>query len=577
MALFYILWGYTMKLLIDGITVIPQPGESLLKIIRRINLDSDDFAKRPIAAKIAGEVFNLNYVPVRHKDLEDERSSVRRAMAASGGVIQLLRYEDPAGKDVYARTVQFMVFLALYRLYPNARAKMNCTIGPALFIEVAGVDNFSAEDVKAELRNLVQSNAPLNRIRTTTKAAIEHYTKNGYADKARLLSWREQSYFDQYVHENFCDYFYGELAPTMGYLCVWDIQPVEDGLLFIFPDESNPSQVANYIPMPNFTLVNLESKRWCALMECETVADLNQLVQSGGIRELIRVNEALHEKRYAQIADEICRRGAKIIMLAGPSSSGKTTSANRLATQLRVQGKKPILMSLDDYYIDRDKILPGSDGKLDLEHINTIDTELFRQHLRDLLLGKEVELPVFDFISGKRYWNGHTMKLEPDTIFIVEGLHALNPILLPEDLDPSKVFKFYISALLPLNLDDHNRIPSSALRLMRRTVRDLESRGSSVEKTMSMWDSVRRGEHRWIFPFQENADVIFNSSTIYELAVLKRHIYPLLKEIQPEEACYEQVRGLVKVLNYVLEADVDDEIPPTSLVREFIGGNSYYK
>ena len=295
------------------------------------------------------------------------------------------------------------------------------------------------------------------------------------------------------------------------------------------------------------------------------------------IRELIRVNEALHEKRYAQVADEICERGAKAVMLAGPSSSGKTTSANRLATQLRVHGKKPILMSLDDYYIDRDKIPPGPDGKLDLEHINTIDTDLFRQHLKALLLGEEVELPTFDFISGKRQWHGHKMQLHPQTIIIVEGLHALNPILLPEDLDPSLVFKFYVSALLPLNLDDHNRIPSSTLRLMRRTVRDLEGRGSSVERTMSMWDSVRRGEHRWIFPFQENADVIFNTSTVYELTVLKRHIYPLLTAVTPEEPCYEQVRAIVKILNYVLEADVDDEIPPTSLVREFIGGNSFYK
>ena len=566
-----------MKLLIDDVAVVPKPGESLLDIIKRMDMDDPKLSRRPIAAKIAGEVFNLNYIPLRKKDIVEDRESIRQAMAASNGVIHLLRYEDPAGKDVYARTAQFMVFLAIHLIYPNARAKMNCTVGPALFVEVSDVADFNADAVKECFQRLVHENAPLIRTRITKEEAIQDYLRKGNDDKARLLSWRKESYFDQYVYGNFRDYYYGELAPTMGYMSVWDILPAEDGLLFIYPDENAPNSVAKYTHMPNFTHVNRESKKWCTLMECETVADLNDMVLNGKIRELIRVNEALHEKRYAQVADEICSRGAKAVMLAGPSSSGKTTSANRLATQLRVHGKKPILMSLDDYYLDRDKIAPGPDGKLDLEHINTIDTDLFRDHLRLLLEGKKVELPTFDFVSGKRQWNGHIMELQEQTVIIVEGLHALNPVLLPDDLDENLVFKFYVSALLPLNLDDHNRIPSSLLRLMRRTVRDLETRGSSVARTMSMWDSVRRGEHRWIFPFQENADVIFNTSTIYELAVLKRHIYPLLTAITPEETCYEQVRGIVKVLNYVLEADVDDEIPPTSLVREFIGGNSFYK
>jgi uridine kinase len=264
-------------------------------------------------------------------------------------------------------------------------------------------------------------------------------------------------------------------------------------------------------------------------------------------------------------------------MLAGPSSSGKTTSGNRLATQLRVHGKKPILMGLDDYYIDRDKIQPGPDGQLDLEHINTIDVDLFRLHIAQLLSGLEVELPVFDFKTGRRVWRGHKLRLEEDSIIIVEGLHALNPVMLPENVGSDLIFRLYISPLLPLNLDNHNRIPTSYLRLLRRTVRDFETRGSSVQNTLSMWDSVRRGEERWIFPYQEEADVIFNSSTLYELAVLKKHIYPLLTQIQPEDECYDEVQNMVKILNYVIEADVDDEIPPTSLVREFIGGNSFYR
>ena len=234
-------------------------------------------------------------------------------------------------------------------------------------------------------------------------------------------------------------------------------------------------------------------------------------------------------------------------------------------------------MSLDDYYVDRDQIAPGPDGKLDLEHINTIDTGLFREHIGLLLDGKCVELPSFNFKTGKREWHAETLQLCEDSVIIVEGLHALNPQLLPENFDKKLVFKLYISPLLPLNLDDHNRIPTSLLRLLRRTVRDFEGRGASVQKTMEMWDSVRRGEKRWIFPYQEGADVIFNSSTLYELAVLKKHIFPLLTAVEPEDSCYEEVRSLVKILNYVQEADVDDEIPPTSLVREFIGGNTFYK
>ena len=312
-------------------------------------------------------------------------------------------------------------------------------------------------------------------------------------------------------------------------------------------------------------------------MDCQCVADLNELTVSGKLRELIRVNEALHEKRYSQIADMICGRDCRAVMLAGPSSSGKTTSANRLATQLRVHGKKPILLSLDDYYIDRDKCPVGDDGKVDLEHINTIDTHLFGQHLKQLLDGNNVEIPSFNFRNGKREWNGHILALDSDTIIIVEGLHALNPVLIPESMDKDKVFRLYVSPLLPLNLDDHNRIPTSYLRLLRRCVRDYSIRGSSIQQTLDMWDSVRRGEKRWIFPYQEKADVIFNSSTLYELAVLKKHIYPLLTAIKPEESCYEQVRGMVKILNYIQQVDVEDEIPPTSLVREFIGGNSFYK
>ena len=569
-----------MKLLIDGYEIIPKPEQSLFEMLGELGLIRGKLSTDPIAAQIAGRIFTLNYIPVREKDVTPDRTSVRKAMAASGGVVRLLRYTDHAGRDAYTRTAQFVLFLAIRRLWPASVAKMTCTLGSGMYVRVTGVEDFDLALLRREVDRIVAENMVLRRRRIATADAIAYYTAQGQFDKARLFGYRQKPTLDVYADGDFMEYYHGEMAPTTGYLRSFDLLAAPEGFIFVYPCSKDPDRVSKFREQPNFFHVYTEGKRWGELMRCETVADLNELTDSEGqqgLRELIRVNEALHEKRFSQIADMICERGARTVMLAGPSSSGKTTSANRLATQLRVHGKLPVLMSLDDYYIDRERIPTAPDGSVDLEHINTIDTDLFGRHLHALIEGEEVEIPRFNFKLGKREWVGHRMRLSEDSVILVEGLHGLNPRLLPPDLNPELVFRVYVSPLMPLNLDLHSRIPISYLRLLRRIVRDYETRGSSVQQTLSMWESVRRGEERWIYPFQENADVIFNSSTLYELAVLKKHIFPLLDAVEPSDECYSQVRAIVKILNFLHEADVDDEIPPTSIVREFIGGNSFYR
>ncbi len=566
-----------MQLKFDGVAVQANPGQSLRDLVTALGMDSPSLKERPLAAKIAGEVFTLNYIPVRISDHEHDSATIRRAMAASNGEIHLLRYSDGVGKKVYTRTACFLVFLAIRTLWPDAVSKISCTMGNSIYLCIENAKDFSVDALKTQVYKYISEDFPLIRRRLPRQEAIEQFRRNNQPDKAELLQWLHEDFFDEYIYKDFSDYFFGEMLPSSGYLTVWNLLPAEGGVILLYPDDLSPEHPAEFKASPNFFSVFSEGKRWGTLMECETVSDLNEKTVSGSIHELIRVNEALHEKRISQIADMVCQRDAQVVMLAGPSSSGKTTTANRLATQLRVHGKKPILMSLDNYYIDRDKILPGPDGTVDLEHINTLDTELFRENIACLLAGNATALPSFDFTTGRRVWNNRQLSLSENSVIIVEGIHGLNPQMVPQGVDEKKIFKLYVSPLLPLNLDNHNRIPTSYLRLLRRIVRDYETRGSSVQRTISMWESVQSGEKRWIFPYQEHADVIFNSSTLYELAVLKKHIFPLLTKIMPEDSCYDQVRSIVSILNYIQEADVDYEIPPTSIVREFIGGNTFYR
>ena len=566
---------------IEGHKIDIQEGETLQSAIRRLGLDSDSLRTRPLAARFAGETFTLGYRPVRRDSEERELRSMRWAVKASNGKIGLIRYEDSRGKAVYERTLLFVFLLAVRNLFPEAHAHVDYAVAEGLYITVTKDPAITEEDAEAlrkECRRIVNEDYPLKRIRMDVDEAVERFRQDGQMDKVRLLEWRMFSYFDVYRHDDYMDYFYGEMAPSTGYANVFDLKKIENGVALLFPDREDPDRPARYKDLPLLNSGFKKGAKWGETLGCSVAADLNDLVRTGKIREVVRVSEAFHEREFGRIASRIVEQGAKAVMLAGPSSSGKTTSANRLSVQLRTLGKIPAMISLDDYYIDRDKIEKEPDGSVDLEHIKCLDIDLFKQNLKDLIAGKEVELPRFDFVSQKRVMDGtRKMKLEDKSILIIEGLHALNPMMHPEGVSREKIFKLYVSALTTLNLDDHNRIKTTDIRLLRRIVRDYETRGASIEQTISMWNSVRAGEERWIFPYQEEADDIFNSTTAYEPAVLRKHIYPLLMRVRPDSEYYEEVHGIVKFLNYFLEADVEKEIPPTAIIREFIGGNTFYE
>lgn len=343
----------------------------------------------------------------------------------------------------------------------------------------------------------------------------------------------------------------------------------------MLPDVKNLNFMDKFNTEQKYSMLLSEIESSLSAFKCETIAVLNELTQKGKLRELIRINEALHEVRLSQIAAYIAHQKKKLVMLAGPSSSGKTTTANRLAAQLRCFGIKPILISLDDYYIERRQLEQGCKGEIDFEHIDAIDVALYREQVRKLADEEYVTLPHFDFVTGSRRYSGKKIRMDNNSIMIIEGIHALNPVLRPPNTDEAGVFRMFVIPVLPIKIYEHNEIPSGTLRLIRRIVRDFRVRGASVKKTLSMWNSVRKGEERWVFPFRDHADIIFDSATLYELAVLKKQANPMLLQMQPEDEGYAYAYEAVKILDLVLEADMDEVIPSSSVLREFIGGSSY--
>ena len=489
-----------------------------------------------------------------------------------------LTYADEEGRRIYERSLQFVFLTAAHRLYPGRRVRIRHSFVQGLYIDLPtlAVDREVVAALKAEMQKLVADDLPVERFTVSTEDAKDYFTRTGQTDRLRILGYRRFSHFTMYRIDGLEDYFYGEMVPSTGKVNVFDLRAYGEGILLQMPDVNDPKKPGRFVNLPHLLQTYTEAADWHAILNCENAADLNDMIVNRRFREFIRVNEALQERRIEQIADQFIASGALLLLIAGPSSSGKTTFSHRMSIALRVHGLRPVKVSLDDYYLDRDRIPREPDGSLDLERIETLDIELLCDHLRRLVKGETVDVPEFDFKIGKRTDRTHAFSVEPGQPVIIEGIHGLNDRLtatIPADLK----FKVYISPLTMLNLDDHNRIRTTDARLLRRIVRDNLFRGTPPEQTMAMWASVRRGEERYIFPFQEKADAMFNSALTYELPIMKKYAYPQLLSITEDSPHYTMARRLVKFLNYIQTADVEDEIPVNSILREFIGGCCFYK
>ena len=491
-----------------------------------------------------------------------------------------ITYFEEEGRRVYERSLRFLFLLSMHRLYPKKRVRILNSIGYGVYLHVLGEDitQDMVRALEADMRLLVEEDLPFSRETCTKEEAIAYFETLGWADKARILQYRPQEKINLYRIGDLREYFYGAMLPSTGYIRVFALRPHFPGLLIQLPDPHDPEVPAPYLPRPKHMRVFAESQKWCGILGAANAADINGMIENHRMREFIRVNEALHDKSIAHIADQITSRESRIVMVFGPSSSGKTTFTNRLAVHLRVLGKRPKILSLDDFYRDRADVPADSNGMPDLEHINALDVPYLCECLERLLSGQRVEMPRFDFKTGKRSHETHPMQLTASEPLLIEGIHAMNDLItsqLPEQL----MYGVYVSALPCINLDDHNRIRTTDVRLLRRIVRDIRYRGTSPSQTIEMWPSVRAGEERWIFPNQEKADIMFNTSLHYELPVLKTIAYDLLLSIPRSQPEYLTARRLLKILHYFLPAgqDILDEIPPLSILREFIGDCSFYR
>lgn len=508
-----------------------------------------------------------------------EDGKIRELMKPLKGdcTLSFLTYRDRIGHKTYVRTAVMILLRAAADVLPDAEIKVEFAIGDGYYCDVRMKDTLTEETVerlKDRMQELIDAKLPITKTTYPIDEAREIFRKQHMTDKEKLFRFKRSSFANVYCLDGYCDYYYGFMLPNTGYVNLFDLFSYENGLLLLLPDEATPDMLAPFEPRTKLFHTLKTSSHWGEMMNIDAVGDLNEIICRGEMNDMILVQEALMERRIAEIAEAIVNRGdVKFVLIAGPSSSGKTTFSHRLSIQLRTFGKIPHPIALDDYYVDREKTPRDENGDYDFECLEAVDARQFNEDMHRLLQGEAVCLPHFNFKTGKREYNHQEKKLGKDDILVIEGIHGLNPKMTSALPNESK-FKIYISALTSLNLDEHNRIPTTDGRLLRRMVRDARTRNTGAKRTIEMWPSVRRGEEKNIFPFQEEADEMFNSVLIYELAALKQYAEPLLYGIGRGEPEYYEAKRLLKFLGYFQGID-SANIPNNSICREFIGGSCF--
>ena len=498
--------------------------------------------------------------------------------------VEFLDARSGSGRRVYTRSLCFVLYKATSDVFPGSKLYMEHPISNGYYCNFKKKNNepLTDEDVQKicqRMKEIVDLDLPFRRTEATTDEAVRVFSERGFADKVKLIETSGQIYTDYYMLGDTVDYYYGPLVPSAGFLKVWGLERYHDGLLLRVPDKNDPTKLAEKVDMPRTFEVFAEKVRWDIIMRLSNAGDVNKAILRGYGSELIQVSEALQEKKIVKIAEEIDLRfrdpenPIRIVLITGPSSSGKSTFCKRLSVQLLACGLRPYSFSTDDYFVNRVDTPKLPNGQYDFDNIETVDYKLLGEHLERLMKGEVVEVPQYNFVTGKREWNGKKFKLSNDSVLIIEGIHALNPLLTKQIPDSAK-YKIYISALTSISLDDHNWIPTQDNRLLRRIIRDYNKGAFSARETISQWHSVCEAEDQWIVPFQETADVMFNSALNIEFAVLRTHAEVILASVPKNCPEYAEAHRLLKFLHYFIPIS-DKEIPPTSIMREFVGGSSF--